>query len=192
MTGAGFKIRLREGTIAVAHADRHVIETPGSEPWPEVSHARYDDTHHGHADVWPGLVEHQELHASFLDQCAACLHVVARVRRLDHFVLQRGVGRFVCRGREPGTVFQSGRLPPPERQRIVDRRPAFALARARQPGEALVQFAERTQGGEARVGMATGPVDDVLSVLASGLRESATNVGMPMSEVTSSIHRSRS
>ena len=61
----------------------NVVEPPRRESCPEVPHAGHDDPRNGHADVGPGLIQHQELHAPGFDERAALLHVFARVGRFD-------------------------------------------------------------------------------------------------------------
>ena len=168
----GIELFFGERAVAPARFDRHVVQASRREAFPEMAQTRHDDPHHRHADVRSGLVEHQKLHAAGLDQRAAPVDLVAHVRRIGNRIVGPAARRRPVRRRQIGMVRQLGRLPPAERQRIVDRRAGTAPG---QPGQALVQFADGAERGDARVGVRAGAVNDILGIAAGPPRYGREN-----------------
>ena len=118
-----------------------------------MAQSRNDDLHHGHTDVRPGLIEHQHVHATLLDQSLADENVVEEI-----FTRQPTERRDVPGRERPRTQIrvpcQRGR---PQPGLSLD---AQRLARPPSGGckcQYLTHLGERAPDGESRVQMGSEP-----------------------------------
>src|SRR5581483_5776752 len=64
MRQEGRQLAFPERFVREAHPDRDIVQTARREAFVEMPQARREHAHHGHADIGPGLVEHEEIEAS--------------------------------------------------------------------------------------------------------------------------------